>query len=136
MKRDDPISEIIWFIARHWLHNRLTNQSYGPYDMTHIYDMDQMIWVILLLWKPNSVRTSRQKYRSSKDLRRKSIRNIDRNPNFMNQPEILEVEFGTMLITLFISFVFCGVLTYTLIWVRTASKLSKTPKKKLIPKTE
>ena len=43
---------------------------------------------------------------------------METNSNFINQPEILEVDFGTLLITLFISFLFCAVLTYSLIWVR------------------
>ena len=50
---------------------------------------------------------------------RGNVRKVENNPDFAYQPGIIEIYFGTLLITLFISFLICAVLTYSLIWVRT-----------------
>ena len=64
-----------------------------------------------------NIRKSRQKDRWPKNV--KQIPGTSNYPkkNFMNQPEILQVEFKTLLITLFISFLLCAGLTYSLILV-------------------
>ena len=42
-----------------------------------------------------------------------------------DEPEILEVEFITLLVTLTISFVICAALTYSLVWVSSIMRRTK-----------
>ena len=46
-----------------------------------------------------------------------------------NEPEILEVEFVTLLVTLSLSFVICAALTYFLVWVSSTFWRNSVPSK-------